>query len=168
MQSPENQTSLRESILEPVKCWITPLWKYKEPSKLQTTVVCPKISQCLLTFWIYNKNFWITKVTSAKFFFDQTGSRSAVQGFFWPLCLWNTSSYPASLQGCMNEWCVNENHTVHSVVKKNDSILQAVTATQNWIFFLINACVHLWEEEHSDGNYLTSSNTLQYCDLRSH
>lgn len=131
-QSPENQTSFRESILEPVKCWITPLWKYKEPSKLQTTVVCPKTSQCLLTFWIHNKSFWITKVTSAKFFFDQTGRRSAVQGFFWPLCLWNTSSHPASLQGCVNEWCMNENHTVHSVVKKNDSILQAVTATQNW------------------------------------
>lgn len=72
-QSPENQTSFRESILEPVKCWITPLWKYKEPSKLQTTVVCPKTSQCLLTFWIHNKSFWITKVTSAKFFLIKQG-----------------------------------------------------------------------------------------------
>lgn len=40
--------------------------------------------------------------------------------FFWPLCLWNSSSCPAFLWGHMNEWRMNENDTIHSVIKKND------------------------------------------------
>ena len=114
-------------ITAPKICWFNLLWNSdlhlyktdKYPSNLPAIVAFLKIRRCLLTFWIYNKSFWVTKVTSAKFF-GQTESRLAVQEFFWSLCLRNTCFYPASLCGCircMNECCMNANVTVHSVGK---------------------------------------------------